>query len=244
MGKVRHGEIRLGEAMRAIKALIRDPEDTAQVFRIIEALSGKNAYRNIARLRRSAEGRALLRDKPDILALLTDRASLEALPENSLGRAYLRFLDSEGITVEGLYQASVDGRGLQDDVPPDVDFVRNRLRDTHDLWHTVTGYQGDIIGEASLLAFNFAQILNLGIGFITTVAFLRDPDGELRREVLRGLYRGVRARWLLAVRWEDMLALPLDEVRKQLGITDLPSYKPMRVKDWQKIRQESTLKAA
>ncbi len=244
MGKVRHGEIRIADAMRAIKALIENPDDTAQVFRIIEALSGKNVYLNLARMRMSAEGRALLREKPDLLAVLLDRKALEALPEDSLGRAYLRFLDSEGITVEGLHQASIEGRGDQGDVPPEVDFVRNRLRDTHDLWHTVTGYQGDIVGEAALLAFSFAQVFNLGIGFIASVAFLRDPQSALRREVVRGLTRGFRARWLLAVHWENLLALPLTEVRAQLRIAAPPRYTAVRVQDWKKHTRVAAQQAA
>lgn len=234
--KVKHTgrtEIRVGDALKAMKALLVDPEDTAQVFRIIEALSGKNALRNAERMARSESGRRLLRERPDLLARLVDRASLEALPQDSLGRAYLRFLDAEGITVEGLYQASIDGRGVEDyELPPDVEFFRNRMRDTHDLWHVVTGYQGDIIGEAALLAFSFAQVRNLGVGLIASVAFVRGPSSELRREILHGFARGQSACWLPAVAWEDLLPLPLHEVRARLRVGAPRTYRPVRAKDW------------
>jgi ubiquinone biosynthesis protein COQ4 len=225
--------IRLGDALKAMKALLADPEDTAQVFRIIEALSGKNALQNARRMARSESGRRLLRESPDLLALLLDRASIEALPENSLGRAYLRFLAAEGITVEGLYQASIEGRGIEDhELPKDVEFFRNRMRDTHDLWHVVTGYQGDIVGEAALLAFSFAQVQNLGVGLIASVAFMRGPQRELRREILRGFRRGLAAEWLPAVAWEELLPLPLEEVRARLRIGAPAHYQPVRAKDW------------
>lgn len=233
MQAVRPGQIRVVDALKAMKALMNDPEDTAQVFRIIEALSGKNALHNAQRMGRSKAGQRLLRDTPDLLERLLNRSALEALPENSLGRAYLRFLAAEGITVEGLFQASLDGRGIEShELPPEIEFFRNRMRDTHDLWHVVTGYQGDIVGEAALLAFSFAQVHNLGVGLIASVAFLRGPHNELRREILRGFARGLKARWLPAVEWESLLALPLEEVRARLRI-DAPShYQPVRAKDW------------
>ena len=98
--------VRLGDAARAMKSLLANPEDTAQVFRIIEALSGRNGERTLARLRRTRSGKRLLAERPALMDRLLDRASLEKLPAGSLGREYLRFLDAEGITAEGLMQAS------------------------------------------------------------------------------------------------------------------------------------------
>lgn len=233
MREVRPGQIRVVDAVKAMKALLDDPEDTAQVFRIIEALSGKNALHNAERMGRSEAGRRLLRGSPNLLAQLLDRPTLEALPENTLGRAYLRFLAAEGISVEGLYQASVEGRGFEaHELPPEVEFFRNRMRDTHDLWHVVTGYQGDIIGEAALLAFSFAQVHNLGVGLIAGVAFVRGPQSDLRREILRGFTRGLQARWLPAVEWEALLPLPLAEVRARLRVGAPAHYQPVRARDW------------
>src|SRR3982751_5115500 len=101
--------IRFSDAFRALRALLDNPDDTAQVFRIIDALSGRNGERTIGRLRRSRTGKELLRERPDLLSILLDRSALEKLPNGTLGREYLRFLDSEGITAEGLRQASIDG---------------------------------------------------------------------------------------------------------------------------------------
>ncbi|MEO1490022.1 MAG: Coq4 family protein, partial [Pseudomonadota bacterium] len=42
----------------------------------------------------------------------------------------------------------------------------NRLRDTHDLFHVLTGYGRDALGEASLLGFSYAQNHNKGVLFI------------------------------------------------------------------------------
>lgn len=223
------GEIRIGDAFKALRSLLRDPDDTSQVFRIIDALSGRNGDRTLARMRRNRTGQELLRSKPELLTKLTDRAAMEKLPEGSLGRAYLRFLDSEGITAEGLLQASVDGhKDVKPLMDPDFYFVRDRLRDTHDLWHTVTGYKGDLVGEAALLAFSFAQTWNPGVGLIVITALVEGRDPSIRKLIAGGFSRGLRAAWLPAVRWEELLDKPLSEVRRALNVGEPVAYATLR----------------
>ena len=225
--------IRFSDAFRALRALLDDPDDTAQVFRIIDALSGRSGERTVERMRRTRTGRELLGERPDLLAKLTDRASLEKLPAGTLGREYLKFLDSEGITAEGLRQASIDGHGEEiEGVDPDLYFLRDRMRDTHDLWHTVTGYKGDILGEASLLAFSFAQTWNPGVGLIVLTALLRGREPNVRRLILGGFSRGVRSAWLPAVKWEELLARPLEDVRRLLNVGTPVAYVPFRVAEY------------
>ena len=40
------------------------------------------------------------------------------------------------------------------------------MRDQHDLWHTLTGYRGDLLGKTDMLAFTFAQVKHPGVGFL------------------------------------------------------------------------------
>jgi len=105
-------------ALRAIRRVFADPDATEHVFEVIDALQGPNLKWMRARLQRSATGRRLLASKPSVLPLLSDREALRALPEGSLGRAYLGFVESEGISADGLVEASeyvresVDGEFL------------------------------------------------------------------------------------------------------------------------------------
>ena len=104
-----------------------------------------------------------------------------------------------------------------------------RLRDSHDLWHTVTGYGRDLVGEAALLAFTFAQTRNPGIGFIVAVAYFKSGGFPGARKVIREAYRrGRRSAWLPAADWEDLLGEEIEEVRGQLGLEALPEYAEMR----------------
>ena len=158
-------------AFRAIRKLFANPDETHHVFEIIDALQGPALARMYRRLKRSTQGRRLLAEKPDLLPILNDRERLRAMPEGSLARAYLAFVESEGITAAGLVDASERARG--DGESADLAWLRNWLRDTHDLWHTVLGYQGDLIGEAAILAFSHYQTGNWGVGMIASLAWYK-----------------------------------------------------------------------
>ncbi len=222
-------------AMRAIRELFADPEDTRQVFHIIESLSGSTALRMRKRFLNAPDGPALLRDTPDIVALLQDREALRRMPEGSLAHAYLEFVESEGITADGLMEASETGSTPPDrdpQVQAELEFIGSRMRDTHDLWHAATGYRGDLVGEASLLAFNIPQTWNPGIAFIVMMGFVfRGRRMGARKLMLDGFRRGLKAEYLPAVRWEELLAKPLSEVRELLNIEDPPQYQPIRSTD-------------
>jgi ubiquinone biosynthesis protein COQ4 len=217
-------------AWQALQLLLSNPDDTSQVFVMIDALSGNSPQRMLKRFAGDRTGAKLLAERSNVLEKLQDRQFLRSLPAGSLGRAYLSFVESEGITAEGLVDASRvrDGSEILD---PDLEYLRQRMRDTHDIWHAVTGYKGDLIGEASLLAFSFAQTKNPAIGLIVTAAFLRGAEFGVRRQVLRGFARGVRARWFVAFDWEAALARPLEDVRRELRIGPPPEYVPVRTSD-------------
>jgi len=119
-------------------------------------------------------------------------------------------------------------------LPVPLDYVHARMRDTHDLWHAVTGYSGDVLGEAALLGFIFAQTWNPGIAFILGIAVTKTirskiGDGpEARRTIMDGFRRGQKTAWLPEQEWESMLALPIEEVRRRLNVGPLPVYKEVR----------------
>jgi ubiquinone biosynthesis protein COQ4 len=216
-------------AWRAVAALARNPDDTAQVFALIEALTGTRTPRSIVRrLARTSDGALLLRERPDIARHLSDRTQLRALPEDSLARAYLRFIEAENITADGLRAASAAGETQGPAVDGEVEFIRARMRDAHDLWHAVLGYQGDVLGEAALLAFTFAQTRNPAIGVLVLVGLAKLHSRAAWTLIADGLVRGLRAAWLPQQRWEELLPLSIDDVRRQLSVGEPPSYEPVR----------------
>ena len=216
------------EALRALRALLRDPDDTAQVFRIISAVSGGARGRMLRRLKHTSVGQRVLREQRPLASLLLDRTRLARLPEGSLGREYLSFCERHGITADGLIAASEEG-SADDDLTPEERVMRARMRDAHDLWHVVTGYQTDLIGEASVLAFTVAQTKNPGVALIVLSAFIdaRGDRSATRTLLIEAFLRGLHAEWLPAADWEVLLERPLAQVRRDLGIGAPPAYTPV-----------------
>jgi ubiquinone biosynthesis protein COQ4 len=214
-------------AGRALAALLRDPDDLPQVFTLIDSMSGTAPMRLLLGFRRSATGPRLLRERPDIGARLADREGLRALPAGSLGRAYLAFVEREGISAEGIRTASErsEATGYASD---EMNFLRSRMRDTHDLWHAVTGYEGDVLGELSLLAFTLGQHWNSAIAAIVGAALIKGFSKGATPLVVAGYRRGRAAEWLPAQDWEALLPLPLEVVRMRLHVGAPPVYEPLR----------------
>jgi len=211
-------------AWAALQQLIDDPKRTDQVFEIVDALSGNSWERVFQRFCAHPDGRRLLTERPSLLATLSDREALRSLPEGSFGRAYVDFMESGRLTADGLVQAenmAQQRHPKTGPVDPDREYVGDRLRDMHDLWHVLTGYGMDEAGEAANLAFSLGQLPNPGIALIVIAAVVIGPkDVKLSwpRYLLNAWRRGRRAALLSVVPYEQLLSRPLEEVRDLLRI--------------------------
>jgi ubiquinone biosynthesis protein COQ4 len=209
-----------------LKALLENPDDLARVFSLTEALRGTTAERIREGFLATETGRRLLETEPDIVPILSDREALRAMPKGSLAHAYLDFVESEGISAEGILEASKQGE--QENLNDLFNWQRARLRDTHDLWHAVTGYKGDVLGELSLLAFLLGQFWHPGIALVVAGAFAKGLAGDSCWLITEGYERGKRAAWLASQPWEELLPLPIEEVRARLKVGSPPQYEPAR----------------
>ena len=217
-------------ARSAMRELRRDPDDTTAAIRVIVALSGNSGRRHFRRFRRTARGMEILYEKGDLYALLTDRDRLKAMPPGSLGRTIIDWFDRENISTQGLTQASEAARGggdLETDEEEQIYF--SRLRNLHDVFHVLAGYDRDLRGESAVLAFTIAQNYNRGIAYLVWNALRAEgwnsPGGKLIRE---GYRRGRRAKQLLSQDWEQLFERPIDEVREELGVGAPPVYEQLR----------------
>jgi ubiquinone biosynthesis protein Coq4 len=104
-------------------------------------------------------------------------------------------------------------------------YLRMRLRQTHDIWHVLTGFGTDEFGEVGLQGFYFAQFTNgqsalIGAGAMLK-SLLRGRFGDLEKHVdafCQGYCAGKRAESLLAVKWEELWGERLEDVRKRYRI--------------------------
>ncbi|HYC54131.1 MAG TPA: Coq4 family protein [Candidatus Binatia bacterium] len=218
------------EAFAAIRRLFDNPDDTAQVFVIIRALTGDSFERLFQRTLADPEGRRVLETRDDLIRVLEDRERLHSMPIGSLGRTYVEFVEREHITASGLVDAS--DQHIEESVflDPRAKKLSDRLRDAHDIWHVVTGYGRDLLGEGSLLAFTCAQIRNPGVAFIVLAGvgkLYANGHKDAPRLFWQGFRRGLKARNMTAADWEGLLERPLDEIRAELHIDAPPVYEPV-----------------
>ena len=209
-------------AWAALRTLMRDPERTEKAFEILEAVGGTTDERTYARFLREPEGRDLLREQPSLVRAMADHDALAAMPEGSFGRAYLEFAQRNGFAADGLVALAESTFAAERATFDDAQrWFFDRLNAMHDLWHVLTGYGTDPLGEGALLAFTRAQgVANRGVLVLLAAAMLRGGPG-VARALWTGHRRGRRAEALLLVRFEALLPLPLEVVRARLAIEPL-----------------------
>lgn len=164
------------------------------------------------------EGRALLADRPHLADV--PLGPLRAYPDGTLGREWVRFLDDHGLDPKLTKQPTP----YTDD--PRCAYLMHRIRQSHDLWHVLIGVGTRGHEEVLVHAFSLAQTgLPASVAIVALGALkhmvLEGRWEVLRRDVACAHRVGVEAAPLLAVRWEDHLGRPLDEVRAAYGVTPI-----------------------
>jgi ubiquinone biosynthesis protein COQ4 len=220
-------------AFRAVRALLADPDDTIQVFRIMEALNAGTSVKNYKRLLATDEGGRVAYARVELVDLLTDRAWLARFAAGTVGAAYRSFLDKTGFSAEGLADISNAESRRPERLEHPYAWFGRRERDIHDIWHTLTGYQAnDPLGELCLVAFSYAQTRGLGWGFIALMGALKSFGEEHGRAVRRAVWEGYRhgrdAAWLHNEDIEALFAEPLAAARARLRIVRPDAYETAR----------------
>jgi ubiquinone biosynthesis protein COQ4 len=215
-------------AFRAMKALLADANDTAQVFRVMAALNAGTAEKNYVRLLQTPQGGRLAYQRLELVTRLTNRAWLQQFAPGTVGAAYRAFLERTGFSADGLAEVSNEVHREPEVEHPHAWFGR-RERDLHDIWHVLTGYQpNDPLGELCLVAFSYAQSRGLGwafIAFIGALDSLREPNGiAAARAVWEGYRHGRKAAWLHNEDIETLFAEPLEAARTRLAIAKPERY--------------------
>ena len=218
----------LPRALRALKRLIADKEDTRQVFEIMQALNGGSTVKGYGKLLNTPEGGRMAYQRAEIAALLSNTAWLRTLPANSVGAAYLHFMTSENISAQGLIDESRKANGLDIDVEHPYAWYGRRLRDIHDVWHVLTGYGRDALGEGCVVAFSYAQTKSSGFALIALAAAHQIKRGLPNERVWAAVWQayrnGAKAAWLPGEDYEKLLAEPLEAARKRLNIPRPHAY--------------------
>jgi len=209
--------------------LIKDKEDTSLVFKIFESLPSRDFLRRVRDLSLSPQGEQLRQTEPHLADILDDHATLRGTPKGSLAHAYCDFMEAEGLSAAGLVAESERlGRPKYLDL---VQWFIERSRDTHDLFHVLTGYGRDALGEQCVLLFTHGQSPSQGhllIGYAGAANIKKMTRGSAAPVfgAVRQAHRtGKGAPSLMAQPIRELLGRPLDEVRTALRIPRPTQYR-------------------
>ncbi|HVT25969.1 MAG TPA: Coq4 family protein [Rhizomicrobium sp.] len=210
-------------ALRALRKLIANKEETVHVFEIIKALSGKSIFNGYQRMLTIPEGARQAYLRPEMAAKLSDDAWLATFAPGTVGAHYREFINLRSFAADGLVGESRKASDTADvDSAHPVAWYARRIRDIHDIWHVLTGYRTDTLGEASILAFTHGQVKNRGVAFIVMAAAFEmtrsHPHPQYIRAMLEGYRHGKAAKWLPAEDYDALFAEPLEAARKRLNI--------------------------
>ena len=202
---------------RAVLRVLADSTRTEEIHKV-EELTGRPSYRKLlAVLADDLEAQRLLHDRPELRSDQVDYEALRRLPDDTLGGAYVRHLDRNGITAD--YQAAPT-RYIDDD---DMAYLMRRFRQTHDVWHALLGL--GIAGHEEVVIhwFSWGQ-LRLPVSALIMVfgsmkhIVLERRWGALRHSLREAYELGRDAPPLLGVYWEKHWTESLDTVRARYGL--------------------------
>jgi len=204
--------------------LVLNKEDTRQVFETVTAVTGDSSRRLFQRFVATPYGRRVVTEPVELESILGNFPRLRAMAPGTLGRSYVDFMDDAGFTPQGLIDAAEEaGVGLKD-YPELKEFGRafRHLEVSHDLWHVLTGYGRDPLGELCNLEFTRRQTKNRGLKIIILMGTMAIKLERWSMPVLKALKEARRmgdaVDFLLREDIEAMLETPLEEVRRRLGI--------------------------
>ena len=199
---------------KGVISLLHNPSNTDSVYDIEDGLYPSAAMQlAVEFINTNPSNAQLLQER--YIAPAPDLEALLQYPQDSLGYCY-----ASSLTEAGFDPAFYRAIAVQDD----ASYVLLRLRQTHDIWHLITGFGTNVAGELGLKAFELAQtrrpmaLVLLTFGLLK--ALLKTPDAlaNLLPVISHGYQLGLHTQPLFAQKWEEQWEKPLHQWQQELSI--------------------------
>lgn len=176
----------------------------------------------------------------ELIDVQCDREYLASLPAGSLGREFLEFMDENldfyaGYLYEGYKKEWEDYLDTEEKKR-----FSSRMFACHDFTHLVIGWNRMILGEAHAAAFHSVREQNdsnsfkalIKVGYLKVFKTTKSIKTALmfKKSIDEAREVGKKIPWLPTVDWESMMAWPLEDVRRELNISeqDIENYREIQ----------------
>lgn len=199
-----------------IVKMVMNPKDISAIFKVRAFREHKSLKQALESLHANPETSNLIKSRY-LAPKPYDLNELMKLPKNSLGRVYAEHMIHYKLDV--VFYPEMDSK-----VDDDINYLRMRARQTHDVHHVVLGMPAEDHGEVAISAFYLSQnkipLSGLIIGSAFFRVILKQPERieELMESIIKGWTMGKKTKHVLGIKWEEFFSTPIDEVRSYLGI--------------------------
>lgn len=200
---------------RSFWRVVRDPTRTQEIFKVIThpyILNRESLDAVQDRLMSDPESRRMIESRFSGTWSLDD---LLRLPPESFGHVYAKHMRDNGLDVD--FYPPVPGETVDA-------YIQLRLRQTHDIWHILTGFDTSVPAEAGLQAFLQAQTnarspsLIMAMFLLHAALYRPSEILETTQAISRGWAMGRAARPLFGQKFEDGWTKNLQELRRELNL--------------------------
>jgi ubiquinone biosynthesis protein COQ4 len=146
--------------------------------------------------------------------------TLHQLPTNTLGYHYADHMLSNQLQHLAVQPATSE-----------YEFIDTHIRETHDIWHVVTGSPINMLGEIQLQAFCIAQLqlsrfwmALLTKNLLKSLIYDIEVADTYMTALTNGWMMGKTAECLFGVDWSALWETPIKQVRSSLNITGCETY--------------------
>ena len=198
--------------------------------------------KSFERFKKSAVADKVFAADKELIHIQSDREYLMSLPEGSLGREFLSFMD-ENLDFYAGYQYDMYKDAWADAIDSEEKKrFMSRLFACHDFVHLTVGWSRMILGEAHAAAFHSTPHQNdsNSFKFLVTVGHIKVLATAKDLKTLWMFIKSIREAkrlskkipFIATIDWESMMAMPLEEVKKKIGVSedDIKNYRALQLR--------------
>ena len=202
-------------AYKAFKKLRKNVSNTIFIFEMLHALNPPSLRWSFKKLLETESGGEVAYNAEEVSDYFS---TLSERPEGSVGKECHKLFPNQETLLKISRRKTRNNSWIEAKHP--YNWMARRYRDTHDTWHTLTGYPANEIGEMCLAIFSFAQTRSLGWLMVCLLVMIKYGiyKPEIISMVRHAYLRGKNAKFLLAENYNDLFSENLESARKRLNI--------------------------